>query len=80
MIRIARTGDFTPAPFTILGWEVASVRDAVTALNARGLTFERYPFLPSDQVDDLGIWTSPTGAKVAWFKDPDGNTLSLSQH
>lgn len=80
MIRIARSGDFTPAPHTILGWEVADIIAEVTALTAKGIVFARYPFLPPDQVDALGIWSSPTGDKVAWFQDPDGNTLSLSQH
>jgi len=80
MIRIARAGDFTPAPYTILGWQSEDLVPLVTGLTARGLAFERYPFLPPDQVDALGIWTTPSGDKVAWFKDPDGNTLSLSQH
>ena len=79
MIRIART-DFTPVPSTILGWEVADIVAEVTALTAKGIVFARYPFLPPEQVDELGIWTSPTADKVAWFQDPDGNTLSLSQH
>ncbi|WP_263373684.1 VOC family protein [Granulicella aggregans] len=80
MIRIARAGEFTPAPYTILGWEVADIVAEVTALTAKGIAFARYPFLPPDQVDELGIWSTPTGDKVAWFQDPDGNTLSLSQH
>ena len=80
MIRIARAGDFTPAPFTILGWEVMDIVAEVTALTAAGIAFARYPFLPQDQVDDHGIWTAPGGNKIAWFQDPDGNTLSLSQH
>ena len=49
----------------------------VTALQARGVQFERFGFL---EQEDLGIWTSPTGDKAAWFKDPDGNVLSVSQH
>jgi catechol 2,3-dioxygenase-like lactoylglutathione lyase family enzyme len=80
MIRIARSGDFTPVQHTILGWEVADIVAEVAALNAKGVTFARYPFLPPHQVDELGIWSTPTGDKVAWFQDPDGNTLSLSQH
>jgi catechol 2,3-dioxygenase-like lactoylglutathione lyase family enzyme len=80
MIRIARSGEFTPAPYTILGWEVEDIVAEVTALTSKGITFARYPFLPPDQVDALGIWSTPTGDKVAWFQDPDGNTLSLSQH
>jgi len=80
MTRIARAGEFTPAPYTILGWEVADIVAEVTALTTKGIAFARYPFLPPDQVDELGIWSTPTGDKVAWFQDPDGNTLSLSQH
>jgi len=80
MIRIARVQDLTPAVYTILGWEVSDIAAEVSALTARGLVFARYPFLPPDQVDALGIWSAPGGAKVAWFQDPDGNTLSLSQH
>lgn len=80
MVRIVRAGEFTPVPYTILGWEVADIAAEVTALTAAGLAFARYPFLPPDQVDALGIWTTPSGDKVAWFHDPDGNTLSLSQH
>lgn len=77
MIRIARVGEFTPARFTILGWETRAIEQDVRDLMARGITFERFGFIEQDA---LGIWSSPSGAKVAWFKDPDGNTLSLSQH
>jgi predicted enzyme related to lactoylglutathione lyase len=80
IIRIVRMGEFTPVPYTILGWEVADIEATVAGLAAKGLAFERYPFLPADQVDALGIWTTPTGSKVAWFKDTEGNTLSLSKH
>jgi len=80
MIRIARVQELTPAPYTILGWEITDIVAEVTALTAKGLVFARYPFLQPDQVDSLGIWSAPGGAKVAWFQDPDGNTLSLSQH
>jgi len=77
MLRIARVKDFTPAGFTILGWEVEGIEKAVSELAKKGVTFERFPGLPQDE---LGIWSAPGGAKVAWFKDPDGNILSLSQH
>ena len=76
MLRIARVKDFTPFPFTVLGWEVNAIEKAVSELNAKGVSFERFPGLPQDE---LGIWSAPGGAKVAWFKDPDGNILSLSQ-
>ena len=78
MIRIARTGSFTPAPFTILGWESLDIERDVREMSARGVKFERYDYMGPQ--DELAIWTAPGGAKVAWFKDPDGNTLSLSQH
>ena len=77
MLRVVRAGEFTPAPYTILGWQSSQIEQDVTDLAARGIVFERYGFLPQDE---HGIWTTPTGEKVAWFKDPDGNTLSLSQH
>ena len=77
MIRIAKAGKFTPAPFTVLGWEVMKIEDEVSALVARGVVFEKYPFV-EDQA--TGIWVAPGGDKVAWFKDPDGNVLSLSEH
>ncbi len=77
MIRIAKAKDFTPAPYTVLGWEVSNIEDVVAWLTKRGVTFEKYPFI---QDAERGIWTAPTGDKVAWFKDPDGNVLSVSQH
>ena len=78
MLRITRVGDFTPFPFTILGWHVTNIDQTVADLTAKGLAFQRYSFL--DQAPS-GIWTAPGNtAKVAWFTDPDGNTLSLSQH
>jgi catechol 2,3-dioxygenase-like lactoylglutathione lyase family enzyme len=78
MIRVAKVGnDFVPAKFTILGWQVSNIEDVVRALQAKGVHFEIFGFFKQDE---LGIWTAPTGDKVAWFKDPDGNTLSVSQH
>ncbi len=77
MIRIAKAQDFTPAPYTVLGWEVRDIEAVVRWLQERGVAFEKYPFV-KDQ--ELGIWTAPGGNKVAWFKDPDGNVLSVSQH
>jgi catechol 2,3-dioxygenase-like lactoylglutathione lyase family enzyme len=77
-IRVTRTGSFTPAPFTILGWESLDIERDVRDMSARGVTFERYDYMGAQ--DELGIWTASNGAKVAWFKDPDGNILSLSEH
>ena len=76
-IRIAKTENFDPAPFTILGWEVQNIDQVATTLTDRGVKFETYTWMKQNP---LGIWDSPTGARVAWFKDPDGNVLSLSQH
>lgn len=76
MLRIQKVEHLEPQPFTALGWAVADIRAEVDALAARGVAFERYGFIPQD---DEGIWTTPDGAKVAWFHDPDGNTLSLTQ-
>ena len=75
-LRIQKTPAFTPQPFTAAGWEVKSMEQVVKGLVKRGVVFERYGFLTQDV---LGIWTSPGGARVAWFKDPDGNVLSLTQ-
>lgn len=76
-IRISKVPNFTPRESTILGWEVADIEEAVEWLRDRGVTVEKYPFV---QDRERGIWTTPTGDKVAWFKDPDGNILSVSQH
>ena len=78
MVRVAKVPPpFTPAPFTILGWQVNDIGKIAAGLQAKGVHFERFGFF---EQDDLGIWTAPTGDKVAWFKDPDGNILSVSQH
>ncbi len=76
MLRVTRVREVTPAAYTILGWRVSDIRRAVTDLMGRGLVFQRYEGMAQDE---MGIWTAPGGAKVAWFKDPDGNTLSLTQ-
>jgi catechol 2,3-dioxygenase-like lactoylglutathione lyase family enzyme len=75
-LRIQKVREFRPHPFTALGWRVHNVRTTIAALVKSGVTFERYEFL--DQ-DDLGVWQAPSGARVAWFKDPDGNLLSLTE-
>ena len=76
-IRIAKVPNFTPLEGTILGWEVNNIQTIVTWLRERGVSLEKYPFVEDRE---LGIWTAPTGDQVAWFKDPDGNVLSVSQH
>ena len=77
MIRAAKMKDFTPAQFTVLGWQVPDIENVVRALTKKGVHFEIFGFFKQDE---LGIWAAPTGDKVAWFKDPDGNILSVSQH
>ncbi len=77
MVRAAKMKEVKPAQFTILGWQVSGIEDVARALAAKGVKFEIFGFFKQDE---LGIWTAPTGDKVAWFKDPDGNVLSLSQH
>lgn len=77
MIRVVKVQQFTPAQYTVLGWQVKQIDELVRSLEAKGVRFERYGFLKQDE---LGIWTTPNGDKVAWFKDPDGNTLSVSEH
>jgi catechol 2,3-dioxygenase-like lactoylglutathione lyase family enzyme len=77
LLRVAKAQKFTPAPHTIVGWEVPDIQAAVQALAQKGIQFERFPGL---QYDADGICTFPGGDKVAWFKDPEGSVLSLSQH
>jgi catechol 2,3-dioxygenase-like lactoylglutathione lyase family enzyme len=78
MVRVAKVQpEFKPAQFTILGWQVSDIEKVAAALQEKGVHFERFGFF---EQDSLGIWTAPTGDKVAWFKDPDGNILSISQH
>jgi catechol 2,3-dioxygenase-like lactoylglutathione lyase family enzyme len=76
-IRITKSAPFESLQRTVLGWEVDDVEAVVKGLRDRGVITEKYPWV-ADQ--ELGIWTAPSGDKVAWFKDPDGNLLSLSHH
>ena len=77
MLRISKMKEFTPAQWTVLGWQVTDIEAVAGELGGKGVQFERYDFMHPDA---RGIVTFPTGDKVAWFKDPDGNVLSLSQH
>lgn len=77
MLRLGMAKELPPPRGTVLGWQVPDIIAAVKDLERAGVRFERYD---SVRQDDLGIWTTPSGAKVAWFKDPDGNILSLSEH
>lgn len=75
-LRIQKVERLMPHPHTALGWSVDSIAAAVGEIAARGGRFERFPALAQDEA---GIWTSPSGARVAWLKDPDGNLLSLTE-
>jgi catechol 2,3-dioxygenase-like lactoylglutathione lyase family enzyme len=76
MLRVTVVDAVIAAPYTVLGWAVADIAARVRELGERGVAFERYAGL---EQDELGVWRSPSGARIAWFKDPDGNTLSLTQ-
>lgn len=75
-LRVSKAAAVAVAPYTVLGWRVPDIEAAVRELAARGVACRRYDGLEQDR---FGIWTAPGGARVAWFADPDGNTLSLTQ-
>ena len=76
-LRLSKVGEFTPLPFAVLGWGVSNIEDTVDGLAERGVVFEWYHGM---EQDERGIWTVPgAGVRIAWFKDPDGNTLSLTE-
>ncbi len=75
-LRVAIVPEIVIAPYTVLGWNVDDIAKVARGLAEAGVRFERYPWM---QQDELGVWNAPGGAKVAWFKDPEGNVLSLSQ-
>jgi catechol 2,3-dioxygenase-like lactoylglutathione lyase family enzyme len=76
MLRIATVPALKPAGYTVLGWLVPDIERAVRDLQSKQVAFNRYDGMGQD---DLGIWTAPGGARIAWFADPDGNTLSLTE-
>jgi catechol 2,3-dioxygenase-like lactoylglutathione lyase family enzyme len=75
-LRLQKVETVAPAPYTVLGWVVADIHSEMDALAARGIVFERFEGMPQDE---RGICTFPGGGMVAWFNDPDGNLLSLTQ-
>jgi catechol 2,3-dioxygenase-like lactoylglutathione lyase family enzyme len=79
ILRITKVPAVTAAAYTVLGFAVADIEAKTDALVAQGVVLERFAFLGEAQ-DAKGIWTSPSGARVAWFKDRDGNLLSISEH
>ena len=76
MLRIQKVERVHAAPYTALGWAVSDIRRTVHSLRAAGVVFQRYEGLNQDSD---GIWPAPSGALVAWFRDPDGHVLSLTQ-
>lgn len=76
VLRVTRVESLRPQPFTVFGWQVPDIRSEVVRLAAAGVAFLRYDGMDQDA---NGVWAAPSGDLVAWFQDPDGNTLSLSQ-
>ena len=76
VIRVTLVDQLSPAPYTVLGWAVRDIEQTIRSLQSKGVRFERFHGM---EHDDLGVWTAPGGDRVAWFKDPDGNVLSLTQ-
>jgi catechol 2,3-dioxygenase-like lactoylglutathione lyase family enzyme len=81
MLRVAinpppEGGALEPAGYTVLGWQVADIASTIGSMLAKGIKFQQYGFIPQDE---LGVWTTPGGDRIAWFADPDGNILSLTQ-
>lgn len=76
MLRVTKVAVPARAAYTVLGWNVRDIEATVRGLAAKGIAFMQVPQLPQDA---LGIWTAPDGTKVAWFKDPDDNILSLTE-
>jgi catechol 2,3-dioxygenase-like lactoylglutathione lyase family enzyme len=76
MLRLTATADHVPARHTVLGWDVDDIERTAGDLRGVGVRFERFEFL---EQDERAIWTAPDGTKVAWFRDPDGNLLSITQ-
>lgn len=75
-LRVTRVEELSPARYTVLGWRVEDIAREIETLRTAGVVFNRYRDM--DQ-DSNGVWRSPSGARIAWFADPDGNTLSLQQ-
>lgn len=76
MLRVTTVEKVAAAPYTVLGWRVDDIASMLTALRAAGVTFQHYEGIPQSE---HGVWTAPSGAKVAWFADPDGNLLSITE-
>jgi predicted enzyme related to lactoylglutathione lyase len=77
LLRVTTVNKLAPQPFTVLGWDVEDLPSMIASLVKSGIHFERYNYI---EQDNYGIWTAPGGVKVAWFKDTDGNVLSLTEY
>ena len=77
MLRVTTVHELHPHPFAVLGWHIENIEETVDKLAAAGVEFNRYKGV--NDADPRGIWNSPSGARVAWFKDPDGNVLSVTR-
>jgi catechol 2,3-dioxygenase-like lactoylglutathione lyase family enzyme len=76
MLRITAVAEVAHPGYTVLGWRVTCISETVAQLESRGVVFARYDGIAQDA---QGVWTSPNGDRVAWFTDPDGNVLSLTE-
>ena len=76
-LRVQIVSELAPVPYTVHGWQVDDIKEEIESLVSKGVIFLRIVHLPQD---DLGIWTTPDGHKIAWFSDLSGNTLSLTQY
>jgi catechol 2,3-dioxygenase-like lactoylglutathione lyase family enzyme len=75
-LRVTKVAEVARAPYTLLGWKVPDIQAAIGELAGRGVEFQRYEGMTQDE---LGVWSAPSGTRVAWFRDPDGNTLAIHQ-
>ncbi|HMH24854.1 MAG TPA: VOC family protein [Puia sp.] len=76
-LRMTIVRELHPVPYSVMSWIVPDIHGMIKGLTAKGVVFEKYTFFTQD---DAGVWTAPDGTQVAWFKDPDGNLLSLTQY
>jgi catechol 2,3-dioxygenase-like lactoylglutathione lyase family enzyme len=76
-VRVSPVPSTRPSEHTVLGFAVPDIASAIAVLQGRGVTFERFPGFSHDQ---SGVVCAPDGSRVAWFRDPDGNLLSVVQY
>jgi predicted enzyme related to lactoylglutathione lyase len=76
MLRITAVAEVAQPGYTVLGWRVSDISETVTRLGSQGVVFAWYDGMGQDA---QGVWTTPNGDRIAWFTDPDGNVLSLTE-